>query len=92
MKLTATGFLVVDFHFLTLFFFHLSGCFSCMHVCVSRACSVYRGQKGASDPLARVPEGCEPPSGYWELNPNPLKEQPVFLAIEPFLQPHPLEV
>jgi hypothetical protein len=29
-----------------------------------------------------VTDGCEPPSGCWEQNPGPLKEQPVLLTTE----------
>ena len=38
----------------------------------------------ASDPII---DGCEPPSGCWELNSEPLKEQSVLLTTEPSLQP-----
>jgi hypothetical protein len=41
-------------------------------------------QKRALDPIT---DGCEPPCGCWELNSGPLEEQPVFLTIEPSLQP-----
>ena len=41
-------------------------------------------QKRASDPST---DGCEPPCVCWELNSGPLEEKPVFLTIEPSLQP-----
>jgi hypothetical protein len=41
-------------------------------------------QKSALDPIT---DGCEPPCGCWELNPEPLEEQSVFLTSEPSLQP-----
>jgi hypothetical protein len=34
-----------------------------------------------------VTDSCELPCGCWELNPDPLEEQPVFLSTEPSLQP-----
>lgn len=61
-----------------------------LHVCL---CTMYmpgalRGQKRAlrSPPPpragAKATDGYEPPCGYWELNPGPLQEQPVFLTTE----------
>ena len=41
-------------------------------------------QKGAP---SLIIDGCEPPSGCWELNSGPLEEQPVPLTSEPSLQP-----
>ena len=41
-------------------------------------------QKRASDPIT---DGCELPSGCWELNSGPPEEQSVFLTTEPSLQP-----
>lgn len=32
-----------------------------------------------------VTDSCEPPYGYWDLNPSPLKERLVPLTIEPSL-------
>jgi hypothetical protein len=34
----------------------------------------------------QIPDGCEPSCGYWELNSEPLEEQPVLLTAEPCLQ------
>jgi hypothetical protein len=34
-----------------------------------------------------ITDGCEPPSGSWELNSGPLEEQSVLLTSEPSLQP-----
>ena len=33
-----------------------------------------------------IADSCELPSGFWELNPGPLEEQPVLLTVEPSLQ------
>ena len=46
----------------------------CMPACQRRAPDLITG-------------GCEPPCGCWELNSEPLEEQPAFLATEPSLQP-----
>jgi hypothetical protein len=43
------------------------------------------GQKRATD---LITDGCEPPCVCWLLNSEPLKEQPVLLISEPFLQPN----
>ena len=32
-----------------------------------------------------ITDGCEPLCGYWELNSEPMEEQPVFLTSEPSL-------
>ena len=42
------------------------------------------GQKRAPDPIT---DGCEPPSGCWELNSGSLEEQAMLLTSEPSLQP-----
>ena len=34
-----------------------------------------------------ITDGCEPPCRCWELNSEPLEEQPVLLTTEPSLQP-----
>ena len=47
-------------------------------------CSLQAHQKRASDPIT---DGCEPPSGYWELNSGLLEEQSGLLTTEPSLQP-----
>ena len=52
----------------------MSAVSACMPLC----------QKRASDPTI---DGCEPPCDCWELNSDPLEEQPVLLTAEPFLQP-----
>jgi hypothetical protein len=41
-------------------------------------------QKRASGPFI---DGCELPCGCWELNSEPLEEQPVFSTTEPSHQP-----
>jgi hypothetical protein len=45
---------------------------------------VYEYQKRAPDPIT---DGCEPPCGCWELNPEPSEEKSVLLTSEPSLQP-----
>jgi hypothetical protein len=34
-----------------------------------------------------IVDDCEPPCGYWELNPGPLQEQQVFYIAELSFQP-----
>jgi hypothetical protein len=41
----------------------------------------------ALDPGTGDTDSCEPPYGYWEVNPDPLDEQPGLLTTEPSLQP-----
>lgn len=43
-------------------------------------------QKRASD---LIPDGCEEPWGWWELNSRPMEEQPVYLTAEKSLLPTP---
>ena len=43
--------------------------------------------EGVTFPRTAVTGGCEPQGGCWELNPGPLKEQPVLLRVEPSLIP-----
>jgi hypothetical protein len=45
-------------------------------------CCLQTHQKRASDPIT---DGCEPPCGCWDLNSEPLEEQPVLLTAEPSL-------
>jgi hypothetical protein len=49
--------------------------------------SLQTHQKRALDPII---DGCEPPCGCWELNSEPLEEQPVLLTAKSSLQPPPL--
>ena len=60
------------------------GCFVCMYVC---AWCLKRPEEGVSSPRIGVTDSCEPSCGSWELNPGPLKEQPVLLNSESHLQP-----
>ena len=53
-----------------------------MNECLSACTPVY--QKRASDPII---DGRKPPYGFWELDSEPLEEQPVLLTAEPSLQP-----
>jgi len=38
-------------------------------------------------PGAGITDSCKLPCGCWDLNSNPLEEQPVVLTTEPSLQP-----
>jgi hypothetical protein len=55
---------------------------------------VYEGQnlqnleEGVRPPWTGVTDSCELLHGGWELNLDPLQEQPVFLTTEPSLQPN----
>ena len=57
--------------------------FECLSSWPATAIQLY-GKKRASDPIT---DGCESPSGCWELNSGPLEGQLVFLTTEPSLQP-----
>jgi hypothetical protein len=48
----------------------------------------HRPKEGLRSPGTEVTDSCEPPCGCWELNPDPLEEQPMPLRSVPFLQPH----
>jgi hypothetical protein len=50
-----------------------------LHICLC---------EGVRSPVTGVTDSCEPPCGYWELNPGLLDEQSVFLTTEPPLQPN----
>ena len=66
-------------HFLKIFFsIYLLLCTQCLSACM------FAGQKRAPDLII---DGCESQCSCWELNSAPLREQPVFLATEPSLQP-----
>jgi hypothetical protein len=70
-------FLIVIFHFM--YMSTLPACMSVYHVCLvpAEARSVRAQETGVID-------SCELPCGCWELNPGPLKEQPVLVSTEPF--------
>lgn len=53
---------------------------------LARMSVALRGQKRTSVSGTGITEKYEPPCGCWELNPEPLQEQPVFLNAEPSLQ------
>jgi hypothetical protein len=73
----------VFFWSFVLFFVFLKDLFVYYVYSILSACMT-TGQKRAPDLII----GCdEPPSGCWELNPGPLKEQPLLLNFEPSLQP-----
>jgi hypothetical protein len=48
-----------------------------------QALVLQKHQKRVLDPIT---DGCEPPSGCWDLNSGPLEEQSVLLNPEPSLQ------
>ena len=50
----------------------------CQHLCLC---------EGTRSSGAGVTDSCELPCGCWELNPDPLEEQPVLLTSEPSLIP-----
>ena len=56
-----------------------------MHVCLCAMCVLVLVE--ASSLRTEVTDGCDPPCGCWELNPDPLEEQPVLLTAELFLSP-----
>ena len=58
-------------------FFMCSSVLACVSVCVS-----WRAEVGFRSPRSGVVDSCEPPCGYWELNPGSLQEQ-VLLTTEP---------
>lgn len=63
---------------------------TCLHlyVCVLCVCLVATETRRGCQTLGTVVlGGCELPDGCWELNPVPLPEQPVLLAMEPHFQP-----
>lgn len=52
------------------------GCFVCLYFCVPLTCLV-PGRPEEDDRSSRtgIKDGCELPSGFWELNLGPLEEQ-----------------
>jgi hypothetical protein len=52
---------------------------------VYHLCNTLGSQKSVESSGTGVTDSCEPPCGCWELNPEPLEEQPVFLTTEPSL-------
>lgn len=51
---------------------HICLCTTCMYVCLFG----HRGQKGVwESQRIVVPDGCELPYEYWEVDPGPLREQ-----------------
>jgi hypothetical protein len=68
--------------------FHHYFCFIlCMWVFCPCITCVSERQKKVLDPLKLELHVCELPCGCWELNLDPLEEQPVFLTTEPTLWP-----
>ena len=47
---------------------------------------LWRTEKDIGAPGTGIIDDCELLCGFWELNPGPLYEHPVFLASEPSLQ------
>lgn len=61
----------------------------CLHVCMYTTMYIldaWEGQKRVSSSRTAVTDGCQPLCGCWDLNSDPLEEQPMFLPAEPFLQ------
>lgn len=58
-----------------------------MCVCAPLVC-LHRGQKRVFVGFlgSRVRDGCEPPGGFWELDPRPLQEEQMLLSAELSLQ------
>jgi hypothetical protein len=55
-----------------------TGYFLCVHVNV--LCIYYTVESKEGHQIrTRIADSCEPPYGYWELNPGPLQEQQVIL-------------
>jgi hypothetical protein len=63
---------------LLFWFFNVHWCFVCIYVCLC---------EDARSPGTIIFVCCELPCGCWELNPGPLKEQPVLLTVEPSISP-----
>ena len=61
----------------------LLACISVYHVCTQ--CQ-QRPEESTGSSGTRVTDGCEPPRGYWEPNPGPLKEQLAIITPAPCLQ------
>lgn len=59
----------------------------CVFACMSLCTTCVQEPAEARSPGTGVTDSCKLPHGWWELNPDPLQEQPVLLAPEPFLQP-----
>lgn len=61
-----------------------------MRVLHVRMCSVYMHaicEVGIGFPGPAVTDDCEPPSGFWAMNPGPLQGQPVLLSAGTSLRP-----
>lgn len=61
------------------------GCFACVDICTPCVPSAREGQKRVLGPPGTGLTGCEPPCECWKLNPDPLKDEPLFLTTEPCL-------
>jgi hypothetical protein len=59
----------------------------CVSVCLSVCTTCVQEHAEARSPGTGVTDSCKLPRGWWERNLDPLQEQPVLLAPEPFLQP-----
>lgn len=55
--------------------------FKCRSMCQMHI-SVQKPEEGIGSPGAGVIEGCELPWRYWELNLDPMEEQPVLFTTE----------
>ena len=77
----------LNYSFGSHFFLFCFICFACTYICT--ICIIYfqRPKRGHRIPWKWSTGVCKPPRSCWELNPGPLKEQPVLLTTEPSLQP-----
>lgn len=60
---------------------------ACVYVDHIHALCQWRPEKGGRSPETGVTNACEPYRG-WDRNLGPLQDPPVFLTIQPSLQPH----
>lgn len=55
---------------------------ACIYMCVPS----YVNASGMGPPGTEVTDSCEPPCGYWDSRPGPLRDQPLLPTTKPFLQ------
>ena len=77
------------FHlFLKKYFFnwvYVCGCLVCLYVLQHMHAWCPEARRACQVPDTGVTDGCEPPWGYWDSKPGPLREQPVLWTTEPSL-------
>lgn len=74
---SSTWLLVRAAFFNSLFYVYGGGGLVCIYVSVPCVCLVpaEARREGVRSPRSRVRDSCASPQGYWELNPDPLREQ-----------------